>query len=80
MRAFGLGTDTPERVWFNGEPGSFSVLTGDQLTENLHMAFPASENQTVDDFHQAATSPATATTARPASAPSTTRATTARSY
>ena len=51
---FGLGTDTPERVGFNGEPGSFSVLTGEGLTVNLHMAFPADENQVVDDFHQAA--------------------------
>ena len=51
---FGLGTDTPERAGFNGEPGSFSVLTGEHLTENLHMAFPADENQAVDDFHQAA--------------------------
>ena len=50
----GLGTDTPERARFTGEPGSFSVLSGDHLTENLHMAFPASENQAVDDFHQAA--------------------------
>ena len=24
------------------------------MTENLHMAFPAGENQVVDDFHQAA--------------------------
>jgi catechol 2,3-dioxygenase-like lactoylglutathione lyase family enzyme len=51
---FVLGTDTPERAGFNGEPGSFSVLTGDHLTQNLHMAFPADENQAVDDFHQAA--------------------------
>ncbi len=50
----GLGTDTAERAGFNGERGSFSVLSGDHLTENLHMAFPASENQAVDDFHQAA--------------------------
>jgi catechol 2,3-dioxygenase-like lactoylglutathione lyase family enzyme len=49
-----LGTDTPERAGFYGEPGSFSVLTGDHVTENLHMAFPADDNQTVDDFHQAA--------------------------
>jgi catechol 2,3-dioxygenase-like lactoylglutathione lyase family enzyme len=49
-----LGTDTPDRAQFTGEPGSFSVLSGDHLTENLHMAFPASENQAVDDFHQAA--------------------------
>jgi catechol 2,3-dioxygenase-like lactoylglutathione lyase family enzyme len=48
------GTDTPERVGFNGQPGSFSMLTGEHLTENLHMAFPASENQAVEDFHQAA--------------------------
>ena len=45
----GLGTDTPERVSFNGDAGSFSVLTGDHLTENLHMAFPASESQIVRD-------------------------------
>jgi catechol 2,3-dioxygenase-like lactoylglutathione lyase family enzyme len=50
-----LGTDTPERAQFTGEPGSFSVLSGNHLTQNLHMAFPAGENQAVDDFHQAAT-------------------------
>ena len=49
-----LGTDTPERVSFNGDGGSFSVLGGDQITENLHMAFPASENEAVDAFHKAA--------------------------
>ena len=52
----GLQTDTPERAQFirQGEPGSFSVLSGDHLTENLHMAFAANDNQAVDDFHQAA--------------------------
>ena len=50
----GLGTDTPERAQFTGEPGSFSVLTGRHVTENVHMAFPAAGNQAVDDFHQAA--------------------------
>ena len=49
-----LGTDTPERVAFTGEPGSFSVLSGDHVTQDLHIAFPTSENQAVDDFHQAA--------------------------
>ncbi len=49
-----LGTDTPERAAFDGDGGSFSVLTGDRLTENLHMAFPASENRAVHDFHEAA--------------------------
>ena len=51
---FALGTDTPERAQFVGRPGSFSVLSGDHVTENLHMAFPAASNQAVDDFHRAA--------------------------
>ena len=50
----GLGVDKPERASFSGDPGSFSVLSGDQLTEHLHLAFPARDNQAVDDFHQAA--------------------------
>ena len=53
----GIVTDMPERVQFQrqGEPGSFSVLSGDGLTESLHVAFAASDDQAVDDFHQAAT-------------------------
>jgi catechol 2,3-dioxygenase-like lactoylglutathione lyase family enzyme len=39
---FRLGTDTPERAGFNGDSGSFSVLTGTP-TEHLEMAFTASE-------------------------------------
>jgi catechol 2,3-dioxygenase-like lactoylglutathione lyase family enzyme len=50
-----LATDTPGRAQFQGDgPGSFSVLSGDHLTENLHMAFPAEANQAVEDFHRAA--------------------------
>jgi catechol 2,3-dioxygenase-like lactoylglutathione lyase family enzyme len=49
-----LGKDTIERVSFLGDSGSFSLLSGDPLTENLHMAFPADSNQAVDDFHSAA--------------------------
>ena len=49
-----LGKDMPERAQFTGEAGSFSVLSGDRVTQDLHIAFPASENQAVDDFHQAA--------------------------
>jgi catechol 2,3-dioxygenase-like lactoylglutathione lyase family enzyme len=49
-----LRYDTPERAGFDLDTGSFSVLTGDHVTENLHMAFPASEKQAVEDFHQAA--------------------------
>ncbi len=46
--------DTPERVRFVCENGSFSLIAGDDPTENLHMAFGASENATVDAFHRAA--------------------------
>ena len=46
--------DTPERAQFRGEAGSFSVLAGDRLTQDLHVAFPTTENKAVDDFHQAA--------------------------
>ena len=52
----GLATDAPERAQFQrqGEPGSFSVLLGDHVTGNVHMAFVTDDNQAVDDFHQAA--------------------------
>ena len=48
-----LNNDTPDRAQFVGESGSFSVVAG-EATENLHMAFPAAENGTVDAFHAAA--------------------------
>ena len=51
---FRLHTDTPERASFDGDPGTFSVLSGDHLTEHLHMAFPATSDDAVDAFHQAA--------------------------
>ncbi len=49
--SFQLETDTPERAQFIGESGSFSVVAGTP-TEHVHMAFPASENLTVDAFHR----------------------------
>jgi catechol 2,3-dioxygenase-like lactoylglutathione lyase family enzyme len=49
-----LRRDTPERASFAGDSGSFSVLSGDHLTENLHMAFPATSDEAVDAFHRAA--------------------------
>jgi catechol 2,3-dioxygenase-like lactoylglutathione lyase family enzyme len=51
------GTELPERVQFlraEQGPGSFSVLTGDHVTEDLHLAFPAPDDETVDAFHAAA--------------------------
>jgi catechol 2,3-dioxygenase-like lactoylglutathione lyase family enzyme len=56
-----LSDDAPERAQFVGDSGSFSVVAGEhlevrsELTEHLHMAFPASDNATVDAFHAAAT-------------------------
>jgi catechol 2,3-dioxygenase-like lactoylglutathione lyase family enzyme len=49
-----LGTDVPERSQFRGASGSFSLVPG-QATENVHLAFPAADNATVEAFHAAAT-------------------------
>jgi catechol 2,3-dioxygenase-like lactoylglutathione lyase family enzyme len=51
---FRLKHDTADRAQFVGESGSFSVVAGEP-TEELHMAFPADENATVDEFHRALT-------------------------
>ena len=42
-----------ERAWFVGPGGSFTILEGTP-TEHVHLAFPATENATVDAFHRAA--------------------------
>jgi catechol 2,3-dioxygenase-like lactoylglutathione lyase family enzyme len=46
-----------ERPWgrqFRGETRSFALVRDERLlTENVHLAFPAAENATVDDFHRA---------------------------
>jgi catechol 2,3-dioxygenase-like lactoylglutathione lyase family enzyme len=58
---FRIGDAAPERAQFTGASGSFSVVAGEhlevrpELTEHLHMAFPATENATVDAFHAKAT-------------------------
>jgi catechol 2,3-dioxygenase-like lactoylglutathione lyase family enzyme len=44
----------PEWVQFVGAEGSFSFVPGTP-TEHVHMAFPASDNETVDVFHRTAT-------------------------
>jgi catechol 2,3-dioxygenase-like lactoylglutathione lyase family enzyme len=43
----------PDHAHFVGAGGSFSLVPG-RPTENLHVAFPASENAAVDAFHRAA--------------------------
>jgi catechol 2,3-dioxygenase-like lactoylglutathione lyase family enzyme len=54
---FSLRRDTPERVRFAGEDrsGSFSLVRG-APTENVHLAFPVSENGVIDAFHTQLTS------------------------
>jgi catechol 2,3-dioxygenase-like lactoylglutathione lyase family enzyme len=51
---FRLRHDSSDRAQFAGASGSFSVVRGTP-TEHLHLAFPATENATVDAFHRAAT-------------------------
>ena len=51
---FGLKLDSPERAQFVGASGSYSVVLGPS-TENLHLAFTAQENETVETFHRVAT-------------------------
>jgi len=51
---FRLRHETPDRAQFAGDTGSFSLVAG-RPTEHVHMAFPVSDDGTVDAFHQAAT-------------------------
>ena len=52
---FRVGRETGELTHFACVSGSFSVLAGDEPTEHVHLAFPASDNETVDRFHRDAT-------------------------
>jgi catechol 2,3-dioxygenase-like lactoylglutathione lyase family enzyme len=45
--------DEPDHAHFVGAGGSFSLVAGTP-TEHVHLAFPATENATVDAFHSAA--------------------------
>jgi catechol 2,3-dioxygenase-like lactoylglutathione lyase family enzyme len=49
-----LGSDTPDRAQFLGSGGSFSLVAGTP-SENVHIAFPAEDDATVDAFHRIAT-------------------------
>jgi catechol 2,3-dioxygenase-like lactoylglutathione lyase family enzyme len=48
-----LADDTPERVQFRFDDGSFSLVAGPP-TEHVHLAFAAGDDATVDAFHRAA--------------------------
>jgi catechol 2,3-dioxygenase-like lactoylglutathione lyase family enzyme len=50
-----LTHDAPARVQFSGADFSFSLVRDERpLTEHLHLAFPAHEDETVRAFHAAA--------------------------
>ena len=51
---FRVGHESGERTQFACVSGSFSVLAGDEPTENVHVAFAAFDNETVDRFHREA--------------------------
>jgi catechol 2,3-dioxygenase-like lactoylglutathione lyase family enzyme len=51
---FLLKHEFDDRAHFAGESGSFSVVAGEP-TEALHMAFPATDDETVQRFHDVAT-------------------------
>jgi catechol 2,3-dioxygenase-like lactoylglutathione lyase family enzyme len=51
---FRLNRTTPERAQFTGGNGSFSVVAGEP-TRPFHVAFPADDDATVDEFHRVAT-------------------------
>lgn len=44
----------PPRAQFLGDGGSFSIVLDGAPTENVHVAFPAGEDSTVDAFHAVA--------------------------
>jgi catechol 2,3-dioxygenase-like lactoylglutathione lyase family enzyme len=48
-----LAEERQDLVRFEGASSTFSLLEGDP-TEHLHMAFPAGEDATVEEFHRAA--------------------------
>jgi len=50
---FRLRRSTPDRAQFTAGNGSFSVVSG-RPTEPFHLAFPATDDATVDAFHRAA--------------------------
>jgi catechol 2,3-dioxygenase-like lactoylglutathione lyase family enzyme len=51
---FQLRAETEDRAGFAGRGASFSIVHGTP-TKHAHMAFPVSENATVDEFHRKAT-------------------------
>jgi catechol 2,3-dioxygenase-like lactoylglutathione lyase family enzyme len=47
------GSEQDGRVSFRGSRGGFTIVAG-APTQNVHLAFPTTENETVDAFHRTA--------------------------
>jgi catechol 2,3-dioxygenase-like lactoylglutathione lyase family enzyme len=47
--------DTPDKVRLTDGVGSFTFVTGDEPTENVHLAFGVPDNAAVERFHGVAT-------------------------
>ena len=52
---FRVGTELAGRTQFACVSGSFSVVAAAEPSENVHLAFTATDNETVDRFHRDAT-------------------------
>ena len=52
---FHVGRELENRTLFACFGGSFSIVSGGEPTENVHIAFAATENEVVDRFHRDAT-------------------------
>ena len=50
-----VGSELADRTQFACVSGSFSVVAGAEPTENVHLAFGAADDATVDRFHRDAT-------------------------
>jgi catechol 2,3-dioxygenase-like lactoylglutathione lyase family enzyme len=50
---FALRREAPGRGQFSGVGGSLTVVSGDEPTANVHLAFPNDTNEGVDAFHRA---------------------------
>ena len=53
VTGFNVSRHSPDRTQIGTRTGSFSVVSG-KPTENVHIAFPADDNATVDEFHRVA--------------------------
>ena len=50
-----MGSELADRTNFACISGSFSVVAAAEPSENVHLAFTATDNETVDRFHRDAT-------------------------